>query len=154
MAELRPRAQLDIGELSVGDAMPERRVGPIRQEHLVRYAGASGDFNPFHFDAELARSRGFKDVFAQGLFTAGILGETLRAWAGPEMLRKLKFRFKEPVWLGDELTFRAVVTEIHADDHGRRRAELECRVVAADGREVLSGSATLGEPPRPDQRTT
>jgi len=137
--------RLNVADLRVGSAMPERRAGPITQEHLIRYAGASGDFNPFHFDTELVRSRGFKGVFAQGLLTAGILGQTLAAWAGQDLIRKLGVRFVEPVWLGDELIFRAVVTHSYMSEAGNARADLDCMVSSGDGRQVLKGSATVGK---------
>jgi len=137
--------RLNVADLSVGSTMPERRAGPITQEHLIRYAGAMGDFNPFHYDAELVRSRGFKGIFAQGLLTAGILGQTLAAWAGQDLIRKLGVRFAEPVWLGDELIFSAVVTRTYRSDEGKARADLDCIVSSGDGRQVLKGSATLGK---------
>jgi len=138
-------ARLDVADLEVGSTMPERRAGPITQEHLIRYAGAMGDFNPFHYDAELVRSRGFKGIFAQGLLTAGILGQTLAVWAGQDLIRKLGVRFAEPVWLGDELVFAGVVTRTYASAKGKARVDLDCMVTSGDGRQVLKGSATLGE---------
>ena len=137
--------RVKVTDLNVGSTMPERRIGPITQEHLIRYAGAMGDFNPFHYDAELVRSRGFKGIFAQGLFTAGILGQTLAAWAGQHLIRKLGVRFAAPVWLGDNLIISAVVTRTYSSDHGKARAELDCMVSSGDGRQVLKGYATVGE---------
>jgi acyl dehydratase len=146
MAEIGLGApKLNVADLRVGSMMPERRAGPITQEHLIRYAGASGDFNPFHYDAEMVRSRGFKGIFAQGLLTAGILGQTLAAWAGQDLIRKLGVRFAEPVWLGDELTFCAVVTQAYMSEAGNARADLDCTVSSGDGRQVLKGSAILGK---------
>jgi len=133
-----------IEDLTVGSVMPDRRVGPITQEHLIRFAGAGGDFNRFHYDAEFVRSRGFKGVFAQGLFTAGILGQVLSAWAGSDMLRKLKVRFAEPVWLGDELVYSAVVTRTYTAGAGQTWADMDCVVTSDAGRQVLTGSASIG----------
>jgi len=133
-----------IEKLAVGSVMPDRRVGPITQEDLIRFAGAGGDFNRFHYDAEFVRSRGFKGIFAQGLFTAGILGQTLSAWAGADMLRKLKVRFAEPVWLGDELVLSAAVTRTYTTEAGRIWADLDCVVTSGTGRQVLTGSASIG----------
>jgi len=144
-----PRALTELSvfrveDLAVGSSMPNRRVGPITQEHLIRFAGAGGDFNRFHYDAEFVRSRGFKGIFAQGLFTAGILGQTLVAWVGSDMLRKLKVRFAEPVWLGDELVFSAVVTRTYTVEAGQTWADLDCVVTSDTGRQVLTGSASIG----------
>lgn len=136
--------RLRIEDLQVGSSMPDRRVGPITQEHLIRFAGAGGDFNRFHYDAEFVRSRGFENIFAQGLFTAGILGQTLTSWAGPDLLRKLKVRFAEPVWLGDTLTISATVTRAYTTEAGPLWADLDCVVTSSGGRQVLTGSATVG----------
>jgi len=141
---VRAPSPFRVEDLIVGSTMPDRRVGPITQEHLIRFAGAGGDFNRFHYDAEFVHSRGFKGIFAQGLFTAGILGQTLTAWVGPDMLRKLKVRFAEPVWLGDELEFSAVVARAYTTTTGQAWADLDCAVRSGDQRQVLMGSATIG----------
>ena len=133
-----------IEELVVGSVMPERRIGPITQEHLIRFAGAGGDFNAFHYDSAFVQSRGFDGVFAQGLFTAGILGQTLTKWAGQNMLRKFAVRFAEPVWLGDELVFSAMVTRTYAAGPHQHWADVDCTVSTSSGRQVLTGSATIG----------
>jgi len=133
--------------VNVGDSIPELKTTPDRFL-TVRYAGASGDFNPFHYDSDFARSRGFRGVFAHGLFIAGVLGQTLVAWSGPTMLRRLKVRFVDQVWLGDVLTFRAVVVKLYGPQ-GNEQADLDCTVVSGDSRDVLRGSATLGKPSVP-----
>ena len=54
--------------IAVGDAPAPRVVGPLSVADFVRYAGASGDFNPLHYDETIARAAGFESVFAQGMF--------------------------------------------------------------------------------------
>jgi acyl dehydratase len=60
------------------------------------------------------------------------------------MLRKLKVRFAEPVWLGDELVFSAAVTHTYTAEAGQTWADLDCVVTSGAGRQVLTGSASIG----------
>ena len=66
--------------LAVGDEMPASEFGPLTRSHIVRYAGAGGDFNPIHHDEEFARSAGMPGVFGMGLLHGGLLGQRLAAY--------------------------------------------------------------------------
>ena len=57
---------------SVGDRGPQRSFGPPARTDIVRYAGASGDFNALHHDEQVARAAGFPAVFSMGMFQAGL----------------------------------------------------------------------------------
>ena len=56
--------------------------GPLTRSDLVRYAGASGDFNPLHHDHEFATKAGLPDVMAHGMLSAGLLASALTQWFG------------------------------------------------------------------------
>lgn len=101
-----------------GDTMPDYRFGPLTRTHLVRYAGAAGDFNPLHHDDEAARSQGFPGVFGMGMLTAGILGVRLARWLGPESVVTYQVRFAGQVWPGDELRCSGRIDAIEARDGG------------------------------------
>lgn len=116
-------------------ASPESRsraVGPVTRTDLVRYAGASGDFNPVHHDDAYARGLGFPSVFAMGMWTAGVLGAFVSDEVGPADLVELAFRFKAPVWPGERLTLAMTPTD------GSTLAEL---VVSTDERIKVTGHA-------------
>jgi 3-hydroxybutyryl-CoA dehydratase len=98
--------------LSVGDAPETRRIGLITQTHIVRFAGAGGDFNPLHHDPEFATRAGFRGVIAMGQMQAGMLAGFLTDWLGVEHLRELEARFLAPVFLGDVLELSAEVVSI------------------------------------------
>ena len=87
---------------------------------LVKYAGASGDFNLIHTDDETARTVGLEGVIAHGMLSMAFLGEYLCWLAGPESVRRLSVRFNEMVRPGDTLTCRARVKEQTTRDAGRR----------------------------------
>lgn len=97
--------------IRVGDTAPTRHFGPLTRTDIVRYAGASGDFNPMHHDEPLARSLGLPSVFAMGMLPAGLLATTVTDWLGRENVRRFAVRFSSKVWPGDELTCEAKVIE-------------------------------------------
>ena len=83
-----------MAELSAGDAIPELRVTPDKYL-TVRYAGASGDFNPIHVDEEFARAVGLPGRILHGLWTmAQVARAQTEAAGGPEHLRRLSVQFR------------------------------------------------------------
>lgn len=128
--------------LAADDRMPERVVGPVTRTDLVRYAGAGGDFHPLHHDEEYARSQGYPSVFAMGLYHAGLLGNQLARWVGPDAIQSYQVRFSAQVWPGDLLTLSGEVAEIREVD-GHRLADIRLRVVRPGGEEAISGKATV-----------
>src|SRR5205814_10420860 len=84
----RPDQDLDSGSL-----LPDLRKPPITKMQLVKYAGASGDYNLIHTDDETARTVGLDGVIAHGMLSTASLGEYLSWLAGPEPVRRLSARF-------------------------------------------------------------
>lgn len=82
---------------AVGDVVAERHVH-LTRESLVRYAGASGDFNPIHYRDDVAAAIGLPGVLAHGMLTMGLAVETLIPWLG-DAGRILDYgvRFTRPV---------------------------------------------------------
>ena len=68
----------------MGTSLPEVRRGPITRTQLVRYAGASGDFNPAHYDEGVARRAGLPRPMAHGMLSMAFLADLATAWAGPQ----------------------------------------------------------------------
>ena len=90
------------GGLAVGDVVAERTVH-LTRESLVRYAGASGDFNPIHYRDDVAASVGLPGVLAHGMLTMGLAVQTLVPWLG-DAGRILEYgvRFTRPVVVDPE----------------------------------------------------
>ena len=125
----------DIRSLSVGDVIAERTV-PIDRGALVRYAGASGDFNPIHYRDDVAAQVGLPGVLAHGMLTMGLAVQPVVDWAGdPARVSGYQVRFTRPVVVdpasGAELT---VVAKVGALDESSARIDL---TVSAAGATVL-----------------
>jgi acyl dehydratase len=128
--------------LTAGAVLPERHFGPQTRTDIIRYQGASGDFNPIHHDEEFARSAGMPTVLSVGMLQAGYLGTYCVDLFGPESVRRLSVRFGEQVWPGDELVCRGVVSNLDPAADGTT-AEVDLTVSRAGGPVVVSGSATV-----------
>lgn len=88
--------------VSVGDVLPPLTVRLTRAQ-LVRYAGASGDFNPIHWNARVATSVGLPDVIAHGMLTMATAGRIVSDWVGdPGRIRAYEVRFTRPVIVADD----------------------------------------------------
>lgn len=122
---------------------PKLRFGPITISDIVRYAGASGDFNPLHHDPEFANAAGLPSVMAHGMLSAGLLGSFLSAWFGPGTIRRLKVRFTDRVWPGDVLIPKGRIVRTLAAPDGTERAELSLELAREAGGAVITGTAEV-----------
>ena len=134
-------------DLSIGDEAPPLVVEDLSRTHFVRYAGASGDFNPMHHDDTIATSVGNPSVFGHGMLTAGLMARVLKDWFGPDALRRYQVRFSKQVWPGETLTCTAEVTGLRDSEDGgigqsSALVDVECQVVNEDGEVKLTGTAT------------
>ena len=82
--------------LEVGQVVATREV-EISRDTLVRYAGASGDFNPIHYNDVFAQSVGLPGVIAHGMFTMAAAASVVEEWAGPGNVQDFQSRFTRPI---------------------------------------------------------
>ncbi len=93
----------------------ELRVTPDRYV-TVRYAGASGDFNPIHIDEEFARQVGLPGRILHGLWTmAQVARAHTEAAGGPEKLKQLSVQFRGMGRIGEEIVVKGAVREVNGD---------------------------------------
>jgi acyl dehydratase len=86
---------------AVGDRLPAQDF-PITRLDLIKYAGASGDFNPIHWNERFAKSVGLPDVIAHGMYTMAVAVRVVTDWAGdPSALVDYAVRFTRPVVVPD-----------------------------------------------------
>jgi acyl dehydratase len=117
-------------------------IGPITRTDFVRYQGASGDMNPVHHDEPFARAAGYPAVVGVGMFQAGALAAYAASWLGPERARRVRVRWKEPVWPGDVLTLRATIARAY-DDAGERKVDVALTCTRQTGGVAVEGTATF-----------
>jgi acyl dehydratase len=131
-------SRISAADVAVGTELPERAYRVTRAD-LVRYAGASGDFNPIHWNERIATEVGLPDVIAHGMFTMALAGRAVTDWTGdPTALVEYNVRFGRPVVVPDdhrgaEVTVTGKVGAVL--DDGRLRVDL---TVTSDGEKVLS----------------
>ena len=129
---------ISYDDVEVGTELPGQTL-PIRRGDLVRYAGASGDFNVIHWNERSARSVGLSGVIAHGMFTMALAARAVTDWAGdPGAVTEYGVRFTRPVPVPDDDT--GTVVEVAATvaaklDDRRVRVDL---TVTHDGQKVLA----------------
>src|SRR5919107_1842374 len=74
-------ATIKYDDVAVGTAVPEQSF-PIERVDLIKYAGASGDFNPIHWNERVATSVGLPNVIAHGMFTMALAARAVTGWTG------------------------------------------------------------------------
>jgi acyl dehydratase len=125
-------------DVEVGTELPEQTFRVTRAD-LVRYAGASGDFNPIHWNERVATQVGLPGVIAHGMLTMGLAARAVTAWTGdPAAVVEYTVRFGRPVVVPDddagaEVSVRGRVAALL--DEGRARVDL---TVTSAGEKVLS----------------
>lgn len=132
---------VETPSISLGTELPVRVVGPITKTHIVKYAGASGDFNVIHHDDDFAQAAGYPGVFSIGMLQAGILAGYATEFLGGEAVRRFKVRFRQQVWPGDILTCTGKVTGIWPDPSGGERITLDVTCARQTGGVALAGLA-------------
>ncbi|PCR92146.1 FAS1-like dehydratase domain-containing protein [Natrinema ejinorense] len=128
-----------VDDLAVGDAGPTVVVEDLERQHFVKYAGASGDFNPIHYDEPYATAAGNESVFGQGMFTAGITSRVVTDWFDLADVTSFGLRFQSRVFPGDTVVATGEVVEVDRDS-GTVETALEARTT--DGETLLTGTAT------------
>ncbi|WP_336652908.1 MULTISPECIES: MaoC/PaaZ C-terminal domain-containing protein [unclassified Leucobacter] len=129
----------EFENLTLGDVVAERELRFTR-DSLVRYAGASGDFNPIHYRDDVAQSVGLPGVLAHGMLTMGAAGSVATDWLGSAAwVRDYQSRFTRPVPVdareGASVTVTATIAAI----------DVEARTARVDLKVVFEGATVLGK---------
>ncbi|GIF41170.1 MaoC family dehydratase [Actinoplanes xinjiangensis] len=116
----------------------------VTRADLVRYAGASGDFNPIHWSDRIATGVGLPGVIAHGMFTMALVGRAVTTWAGAaDAVVEFSVRFSRPVPVpdtdeGTDVVVSASVKEVTDEGHTRLSLTATC-----NGDKVLSMAQAL-----------
>lgn len=102
-------------DIQVGDLLPVLVKPPVDTVQLVKYAGASGDFNPLHFDPEFGKSVGLGGVIVQGMLVMGFVGQAMTDWVPKKYVKKFGVRFAGKSLPGDVVTVTGKVRDKTGD---------------------------------------
>ena len=131
----------------VGTVLPSLSL-PVRRADLVRYAGASGDFNVIHWNERTARDLGLPNVIAHGMLTMAMSGRLVTDWVGdPSAVESYSVRFSSPVVVPDDDTgTRLEVTGRVAEKLDGNRVVVELTAVVGDLPVLASARAVVRLP--------
>ncbi|WP_342514708.1 MaoC/PaaZ C-terminal domain-containing protein [Sporosarcina sp. FSL K6-1522] len=132
---------IDWNQAKVGQEFKPLVKPAIEKVQLVKYAGASGDFNLIHTDVETAKQVGLPGTIAHGMLGMGYLGQLCGQLVGTNgFVSRLTVRFSGMIFPGDVLTCRAKVTNKNEE---KRTLDLEINLEREPGKALTSGEATL-----------
>jgi acyl dehydratase len=125
-------------DLRIGESLPDILLAPVSRLDLIKYAGASGDFNPIHTIDEEAEKAGLPGVIAHGMWTMGNLAKLFTPFLEEGFIQDYAIRFKGMVFLGDVLTLKAAVNAKQAG-----RIEFTVEAVNQSGKAVIKGDVVF-----------
>ena len=139
--------KLYFEDVQVGDIIPKLVKLPVSHLQLVRYAGASGDFNPLHTDPKIGELIGVGGIIAHGMLIMGFVGQLLSDYVGPTTLRKFDVRFKGMTRIDDVITCTGTITEKYETD-GEARIAGKVQATDRNGEVKVAGTFVAALPHR------
>lgn len=146
-ANAKTTTKLYYEDVQVGDEIPKLTKSPVTHLQLVRYAGASGDFNPLHTDPKIGEMIGTGGIIAHGMLIMGFVGQLLSDYVGPTALRKFGVRFKGMTHLEDVITCTGTITNKYEAD-GEARIAGKVQAVDQNGDVKVAGTFVAALPRR------
>ncbi|MCH1626682.1 MaoC/PaaZ C-terminal domain-containing protein [Ferdinandcohnia quinoae] len=104
---------MKLVELQIGDSLNDVQLNPVTRLDLIKYAGASGDFNPIHTIDEDAKNAGLPGIIAHGMWTMGNLTKLFTPFYQEGFIQDYVIRFRGMVFLNDTITLKATLTGIN-----------------------------------------
>ncbi len=125
-------------ELQIGEALSAIQLNPVNRLDLIKYAGASGDFNPIHTIDGEAKNAGLPGIIAHGMWTMGNLAKLFTPYVEEGFIQDYSIRFRGMVFIDDVITLKANLVEKDAD-------ELRFTVAAVNQqhKEVMNGTVVF-----------
>jgi len=134
-------------DVAVGSEITPLVKQPTTRQ-LVMWAGASGDFNPIHYDKDFALKRGLPGVVVHGQLAGCFLGQMLTDWLGEEgSLKKLSLSYKGMNFPGEALTCKGTVAKKYVEDD-QHLVVLSIWAENPRGEKTVSGTAIVSLPSR------
>ncbi|KIY23342.1 MULTISPECIES: MaoC/PaaZ C-terminal domain-containing protein [Mesobacillus] len=126
-----------LAEWKIGESLKEIQLDPVDRITLIKYAGASGDYNPIHTIDEEAQKAGLPGIIAHGMWTMGNLAKLFTNFYEEGYIQDYTIRFKGMVFLNDVVTLQAELAE-----ENENNLRFLVRAVNQNGNEVIKGTVT------------
>ena len=126
--------------LEVGESLPEIKLSPVTRLDLIKYAGASGDFNPIHTIDVEAKNAGLPAIIAHGMWTMGSLAKLFTPHHDEGFIQDYSIRFRGMVFIDDVITLKATVAEKNAE-----ALTFTVAAVNQDDKNVVSGNVVFSK---------
>jgi len=140
-------ARIYFEDVQIGAEIPRLVTAPVTHLQLVRYAGASGDFNPLHTDPKIGEMIGVGGIIAHGMLIMGFVGQMLSDYVGPQALKKFGVRFKGMTHLDDVITCTGTITEKY-EENGESRIAGKVQAADQNGDIKVTGTFVAAVPRR------
>lgn len=124
--------------LSVGESLPSAELQPVSRIDLIKYAGASGDFNPIHTIDKDAEKAGLPGIIAHGMWTMGNMSKLFTPFLADGFVQKFTTRFSGMVFLEDIVTLSATLKEKTEND-----LLFDVQAVKQNGKTAAKGTVTF-----------
>ena len=122
----------------MGYEIPETNIGPFNQNDLVKYAKASGDFNPIHLDKEFAKTIGLDNVIVHGMLIMAHLGNSIANSNSISFLKHFSVQFCTITRLEEKLVCRGEVSKIEKNNQ-KKIITLKLKVLNLSGEVKIMG---------------
>jgi acyl dehydratase len=129
-----------LTQLKVGESVQEIQLEPVSRIDLIKYAGASGDFNPIHTIDEEAKRAGLPGIIAHGMWTMGNLAKLFTPYYEEGFVKDYSIRFKGMVFLNDVITLKATLKEVNEPS-----LRFKVQALNQNGNEVLKGEVIFAQ---------
>ncbi|USK71799.1 MaoC/PaaZ C-terminal domain-containing protein [Peribacillus asahii] len=126
-----------LQQLEVGEMLADIQLEPVSRLDLIKYAGASGDYNPIHTIDEEAKATGLPGVIAHGMWTMGNLSKLFTSYYEEGFIETFSIRFKGMVFLHDVIRLQATLAE-----KSPQALRFQVRAVNQHGEGVIAGEVT------------
>lgn len=126
---------MNVPQWGAGDELEERTLPPVNRLQLIKYAGASGDYNPIHTIDEAAGEAGLPGIIAHGMLTVATMGLLFSPYLEYGYVKTFRSRFSGMVFLGDVLRVGGRVIGTDDMEEGRLYT---CEVCARRGEDTVA----------------
>lgn len=134
--------KIEFDKVEVGYEIPALTLPVITHATLVRYAGASGDFNPIHNDKEFAIANGLDGTIAHGMLVMAYLGRVITNWVDQKQLKFFGVKFKAMTKPGQVLTCKGVVKK-KKEENGEKLLTLSIEAIDEKGEVKTAGDVII-----------